>query len=162
MKISSFFNVSLDWLVTGEGAMLRNVAELEEAIPLLSVEKASEYDNVDVVILEHGLSERYIVPDFNKKGVKYLIRVSGNSMSPKYSNGDVLACRPVSDAAFFQWGKVYVLYTDQGPLVKRLYQGKTDDTIECRSDNAKKYPLFQISKSSILSMAIVVGVIKLQ
>jgi len=90
-----------------------------------------------------------------------LIRVSGNSMYPKYSNGDILACKPISDISFFQWGKAYVLDTDQGAIVKRLFEGKDDSSIECRSDNKEHYPAFQIPKLSIRNISIVVGVIRL-
>ncbi|SMO48449.1 S24 family peptidase [Solitalea koreensis] len=133
-----------------------------KGIPLIPIEAMAGYGKGDVQILENDLSEKYHVPDFAQKGAKYLIRVSGNSMYPKYSNGDLLACRPVTDLTFFQWGKVYVLDTDQGPLVKRLFESnKSDDHLECRSDNKEYYPPFMLPKTSIRQVAIVVGVIRL-
>jgi phage repressor protein C with HTH and peptisase S24 domain len=60
-----------------------------------------------------------------------------------------------------QWGKVYVLDTDQGPLVKRLYECSPDE-LECRSENYEKYPPFKILKESIRRIAIVVGVLRLE
>lgn len=134
----------------------------QDGIPLIPIEAIAGYGKGDVTVLDSEIRERYHVPEFSVRGVKYLIRVSGSSMYPKYSNGDVLACKPITDVSFFQWGKVYVLDTDQGALVKRLYEGKNDDCIECRSDNKEHYPAFQILKTSIRSISIVVGVIRIE
>lgn len=135
---------------------------LNEGTPLIPIEAVAGYGRGDVTVLDSEIKERYSVPEFDVRGVKFLIRVSGSSMYPKYSNGDVLACKPITDVSFFQWGKVYVLDTDQGALVKRLFPGEIDSKIECRSDNKEHYPPFQMYKSSIRSVYIVVGVIRLE
>lgn len=133
-----------------------------DGLPLIPIEAIAGYGKGDITVMDSEIKERYLVPEFSVRGVKFLIRVSGSSMYPKYSNGDVLACEPITDTSFFQWGKVYVLDTDQGALVKRLYEGKNDDCIECRSDNKEHYPAFQILKTSIRSISIVVGVIRIE
>ena len=131
-------------------------------IPLIPIEAVAGFVlRGDVSVMNYDIQERYLVPEFSERGVKFLVRVSGSSMYPKYSNGDILACRPITDLSFFQWGKVYVLDTDQGAIVKRLFEGKEDTCIECRSDNKEHYPAFQIPKASIRSVSIVVGVIRL-
>ena len=91
-----------------------------------------------------------------------MIRVSGSSMYPKYSNGDILACRRVHDVLFFQWGKIYVIDSSQGPLVKRVFQDEDPDRILLVSDNKEHYPPFSIPKSDIRSLSIVLGVIRLE
>jgi len=142
----------------------KNYKKLElnpDGIPLIPIEAVAGLAKGDSSVMEYEVTERYLVPEFNVRGVKYLIRVSGSSMYPKYSNGDILACRPITDQSFFQWGKVYVLDTDQGALVKRLFEGRDDSCIECRSDNKEHYPAFQINKTSIRTVSIVVGVIRL-
>lgn len=132
-------------------------------IPVIPVDAMAGFANGDTQVMQHEIIENYVIPEFTHKGVKYLIRVGGSSMYPKYSNGDLLACRPIKDQSFFQWGKVYVLDTDQGPLVKRLFPYDINpELIECRSDNFENYPPFQISKQSIRKISIVVGVIRLE
>jgi len=140
-----------------------HVIELsKDGIPLIPIEAVAGFAlKGDASVMGYEVTEHYLVPEFSVRGVKYLIRVSGSSMYPKYSNGDILACRPITDLSFFQWGKVYVLDTDQGALVKRLYEGRDDLCIECRSDNKEHYPPFQINKTSIRTVSIVVGVIRL-
>jgi len=173
-------DLNTGWLLTGEGLMIKNHYEAQNTnhvvsepgknkvefnangIPLIPIEAVAGFARGDMSgVMEYDVKEHYIVPEFEVQGVKYLIRVSGNSMYPKYSNGDILACKPIIDISFFQWGKAYVLDTDQGALVKRLFEGKDDTSIECRSDNKEHYPAFQIPKLSIRSVSIVVGVIRL-
>lgn len=168
-KISyQYQDLNLDWLITGKGNMLKSEEKQEErvpykGIPLIPVEAMAGYANGDVQVMDYELDNIYNIPDFEDKGVKFLIRASGSSMYPKYSNGDILACRPVTDLSFFQWGKVYVLDTDQGPLVKRLFAcPDDDDCLECRSENKENYPPFRIKKSSIRKVSIVVGVVRME
>jgi len=152
----------IDKTVVSQPKINNNIEQSPVGIPLIPIEAVAGFIlKGDMSVMEYEVTERYLVPEFNDRGVKYLIRVSGSSMYPKYSNGDILACRPITDITFFQWGKVYVLDTDQGALVKRLFEGKDDSSIECRSDNKEHYPSFKINKTSIRTVSIVVGVIRL-
>ncbi|WP_449188358.1 S24 family peptidase [Tannerella forsythia] len=168
-----FPDVNPEWLLTGQGPMLKDKerAEIAQAIPteeakgipLIPVGAMAGYANGEVQVMDYEIIHHYNIPDFENRGVKFMIRASGSSMYPKYSNGDILACRPITDLSFFQWGKVYVLDTDQGPLVKRLFPcPDNDEYLECHSDNKANYPPFPIRKSSIRKVAIVVGVIRLE
>ena len=79
-------------------------------------------------------------------------------MYPRYKNGDILAIKILKDPTFFQWGRVYVLNTTQGCVVKRLLPSADDDNIIiCHSENSSGYPDYKIMKSDILGIAIVVG-----
>ena len=84
-------------------------------------------------------------------------------MYPKYTNGDILALRRIKEILFFQWGKVYVMDTSQGIMVKRLFEDAANtDNIICSSDNKEHYPAFSIPKSDIRSLSIVVGLIRVE
>lgn len=160
--------VNPDWLIMGSGTMiLEDKANMvmepqENYIPLIPIQAMAGKGNGSFQIKKSDIIDGYLIPEFSEKGVEYIIRVSGSSMYPKYSSGDLLGCKTVKDLSFFQWGKVYVLDTDQGPMVKRLYPVQDrPECLECRSDN-KEYPPFQISKDSIFKIAIVVGVLRLE
>lgn len=172
-----FPELNPEWLLTGKGNMLRDDTLVQpiqnqykhthdlKGVPLIPIEAMAGYGGGDVQVMDYDIQEDYIItPEFKDKGIKYLIRVSGSSMTPKYNNGDLLACRPITDISFIQWGKVYVLDTDQGPLVKRLFPCTPvdDDCLECRSDNFERYPPFKISKTSIRRIAIAVGVLRME
>ena len=138
------------------GGMSDSVVSLP-LIPLDAVAGLPGDDN-DGVILDD--CERYTIPEFSAKGAQYLIRVSGTSMLPKYNNGDILACRKIDEMTFFQWGKVYVMDTRQGALVKKVFPDDNNpDNILCVSENKEDFPPFTLPKSEIRSISIVVGVI---
>lgn len=132
-------------------------------LPLIPIDALAGFPGNDNEMVTEDDCEKYDVPELASKGAKFLIRVSGSSMYPKYSNGDLLACKKLQAASFIQWGKVYVLDTEQGALVKRLYEDKADtDCIICHSDNTERYPDFRIPKNEIRSISIVLGVIRVE
>lgn len=167
--VENFRDLNPVWLLTGEGDMLLDEKQKtslslihttspQEGIPLIPINAwggslQGAYDS----IMEYEC-ERYIVPIF--KGADFLISVRGDSMVPKYYSGDIVACKKVfiSDI-WFQWGKVYILDTDQGSILKRVRKGKTEDTILLVSEN-QDYEPFELRKDQIYSIALVLGVIR--
>ncbi|WP_410221895.1 helix-turn-helix domain-containing protein [Pedobacter sp.] len=175
LVITKCEDINANWLLTGKGDMLLiqdtmlkepdPVYERQKPkhfIPLIPIEAMAGYGNGEIQVNEADITEGYVIPDFDEKGVKYLIRVSGSSMYPKYSNGDLLGCKPITDLSFFQWGKCYVLDTDQGPLVKRIFEAPEPDMLLCVSENSERYPSFKIPRKSIYRTAIIVGVLRLE
>lgn len=168
--ISTNVYINSEWLLTGKGNMLKEVDESvsdetkeRKGFPLIPIEAMGGYGKGDSQVMQYDVKSGYNIPELEGKGVEYLIRVSGSSMYPKYSNGDLLACKPLKDLSFFQWGKPYVLDTEQGAIVKRLFQcDDNNDYLECVSDNKTHYPPFKIPKASVRAVAIVVGVIRLE
>lgn len=175
-KISmTYSEISIDWLVTGNGPMLKNIQKTDEqdsilpayqclnentnqGIPLIPSSAMAGFFTGDIQVLEYEC-ERFIIPSF--KDADFLISVKGSSMEPKYSSGDLVACKRMSIDTFFQWNKVYVLDTEQGPLIKRVNEGKNENTLLICSENPK-YPPFQLNRSLIHNIALVVGVIRLE
>ncbi len=150
-------------IVNEPQATYQRIQKKTTLIPLIPIEAMAGYGEGESTVGIEDITEGYNIPDFSEKGVRYMIRVSGSSMYPKYSNGDLLGCKPINDLSFIQWGKSYVLDTDQGAIVKRIFPVEGEPEIfECRSDNAEKYPPFKIHKKSIYRIAIVVGVLRLE
>ena len=97
---SKFPKVSYEWLLTGEGEMLKgrnkNMSVIEKApfsIPLIPFDTIAGFNEFDNEGITYENCERYAVPEFERNGVEFVIRVSGSSMYTKYSNGDILACK---------------------------------------------------------------------
>lgn len=195
--VTKFFatypEVSIEWLMTGEGEMLKvspsckkksiknekeatynikvedevgepipmatRATEPGEGIPLLPIDAMAGALTSEQTVLEFEC-ERYVVPVF--KGADFLIPVKGSSMYPKYSSGDIVACKrvPMSDL-FFQWNKVYVLDTNQGALIKRIKPGNDKNHVLIVSDN-QDYDPFELPYSALNAVAIVIGVIRLE
>lgn len=167
----TYKDLSINWLLTGEGNMLRTDEKTDETsvahrtevpnegIPLLPVDAMAGVFTGEQQVLEYEC-ERYVVPAF--KGADFLIPVKGVSMHPRFSSGDIVACKRLSmENVFFQWNKVYVIDTDQGPLIKRLKPGSDKEHVLVVSDNTA-YDPFELAISSIYHLALVIGVIRLE
>jgi phage repressor protein C with HTH and peptisase S24 domain len=170
LKLANYFQVDYEWLRFGEGEMQiseekqqKNLSLTEQkGIPLIPFDAVAGFvgDDNEGIIFER--CEKYFIPEFERIGAEFVIRVSGSSMYPKYSNGDLLACRKINDILFFQWGKVYIIDSSQGQLVKRVFKDENSEYIICVSDNNEKYPPFSIPKSDIRSLYIVLGVVRME
>ncbi|MBO7684883.1 MAG: LexA family transcriptional regulator [Lachnospiraceae bacterium] len=132
-------------------------AQRAVAIPVLPFSAVAGYMSDNNGIDSVGMDSA-VFKDFSDRGADCLIRVDGDSMAPRYSSGDMLAIRILRDPTFFQWGRVYVLSTTQGCVIKELFPDPDDDErIVCHSENSMKYPDYRITKRDILAVAIVVG-----
>ncbi len=165
-------DIDMNWLLTGEGNMLRAESEKEEnipvahpsdspmeGIPLIPISAMAGAFTGEQTVLEYEC-ERFVVPTF--KGAEFLISVKGSSMYPKYNSGDIVACKRLPmDDIFFQWNKVYVLDTDQGPLIKRVKPGSDKEHVLIVSDN-ERYEPFELPLNRIYHVALVIGVIRLE
>lgn len=170
-KIARSFDININWLLTGEGNMLRSESEKEnipvahpsdsptEGIPLIPISAMAGAFTGEQTVLEYEC-ERFVVPTF--KGAEFLISVKGSSMYPKYNSGDIVACKRLPmDELFFQWNKVYVLDTDQGPLIKRVKPGSDKEHVLIVSGN-EHYEPFELPLDRIYHVALVIGVIRLE
>ena len=175
-------DINPHWLLTGRGSMLKSETtppmgdqdspkeeddrpvaihtdNPKEGIPLIPINAMAGAMMGEQTVMEYEC-ERYVVPLF--KGAEFLIPVKGSSMYPKYSSGDIVACKriPMTDI-FFQWNKVYVLDTNQGALIKRIKKGSDAEHILIVSDN-EAYEPFELPIRCINNVAIVIGVIRLE
>jgi repressor LexA len=160
-------NTNPNWLITGKGPILLEAEEnnpsilrepvdvynQKKGIPLLPIEAMAGVFKGDIQVMDYECEYIYI-PMF--KDASFYIPVLGDSMYPTYNNGDVVACRQLESWTFFQPGRVYVIYTSQGVIVKRVKQGSADDSILIISDN-DNYPPFELPKKEILGVALVIG-----
>lgn len=76
--------------------------------------------------------ERMVTP---VKGADYAIQVTGDSMSPEYPSGSVVLIKKINEKAFIEWGKTYVLDTENGAVIKNVRRTDNPEVIECVSMN---------------------------
>lgn len=167
-KFSNLYGLSASWLLTGEGEMIADVSKptnevsdnKESGIPLIPLEAmAGVLSGTDVSIMGYEC-ELYQVPIFS--GADFLIRIVGDSMMPKYSPGNIAACKRVPlDKLWFQWGKVYVVDTRQGALIKRVEPSDAEGCISLHSENPRYKP-FDLPETEINGVALVIGQIGLE
>lgn len=130
-----------------------------EGIPLIPFSAMAGAMTGELTAMEYEC-ERYVVPAF--KGADFLMPVKGNSMTPTYLSGDIVACQRVPmSGIFFQWNKPYVLDTTQGAIIKRIKPGTDTNHIRIISDNTE-YDPYELSLSDIRAVALVIGIIRLE
>lgn len=177
-NVTKFFATYPDtnpqWFLTGIGDMLKNSSDNNssitiakssknsESIPLLPLEAFAGIGSDTEGVSFNTIEERYVIPLFKDIQVDFMVSVRGSSMYPKYSSGDVVACRLIKEQLYIQWNKVYVIDTiSQGVIMKRLKKSENAKTYICKSDN-KDYEPFEIPKKDIRNIALVTGVIRLE
>ena len=170
-KIAQLYpELNIAWLMVGElgGKMLkeeerktekRTAEERDEhTLPLIPFEAVAGHGDPDNE--DERIESFYQVSEF--RDCDFLIRVKGDSMSPHFTGGDLLACKKIVDAFFFQWGRCYVVLTrSQGAMVKRIQPSEKEGWIRCVSDNAKYAP-FDVPMEDIVSVALVNGSISVE
>lgn len=177
--------LSADWLLTGRGEMLKTnrtsrhnsvnqvpVIECKDS-DITQVKQISEHQNrqtrpripldaaagsLSIALTSVSESECEQIPVIpTMPRYDFTIVARGDSMTPVIESGDELVCRFIKESAFIQWGRVHVLDTAQGIVVKHIFE--SDNNILCRSNNSN-YPDFLVSKDEIYHMALVVGLLR--
>lgn len=153
------------WLLTGEGEMLKKDSEKpshfgdlkKNTRPRIPYDAAAGTLTETIEgVTEYQCEEVPVISAFPR--YDFTIRVVGRSMEPEYFAGDEVACLRVNEKRFLQWGRVHVLDTTQGVIIKRIYDA--GDCIVCRSYNPE-FPDFSIPKEDIRSYNLVVGSLRL-
>lgn len=159
-KILNFYtDLNRVWLLTGEGEMIKNNltpqqyyggdTEKQKAgepqmfiVPLMPISaKGGTLDEFSRSIMEDDC-EKVLSPI---KGADFAITVCGDSMSPDYPSGCHILIKKIEERAFIDWGKVFVLDTINGTIIKKLMPVSDDPSkIRCISINPE-YPPYEIS-----------------
>lgn len=131
--------------------------EKTDGVPLVPIEAMAGFFTGEILVNERDC-ERLNIPGLK---ADFVVSVSGDSMEPKYFSGDMVACQRVylSDL-FFQWGKVYVIDTNQGVLLKKVKKGSSPDCITLISENPE-YDDIELPFSDIYHIALVKGLVRI-
>lgn len=149
----NFPQINKSWLLTGEGDMLNKEKEnvdipLEAAfIPLLPVSAQGGSLNDFVVSVRESDCEKVVSP---VKGADFAMYIAGDSMAPEYPNGSQVHVKKIDADAFIEWGKVYVLDTCNGAVVKRIIPSDREGFIKCVSINPNPiYAPFEVNMNDV-------------
>lgn len=92
-------------------------------------------------------------PDYD-----YSIFARGDSMEGELKSGDELFCKSIINTHFVQWGRMHVLDTSQGIVVKRIFDNEND--ILCKSELCELYKDFNIPKNEVYNIGLIIGMIR--
>ena len=148
------------WLMTGEGDMLSSTSSAQpqpsvknervaddEAykVPLVPISALAGSLNDFSLSVKRDDCETVISPI---KDIDMAIKISGDSMEPEYPSDSQVFIKKVNERAFLEWGRVYVLNTCNGIVIKRLMPTADPNTVLCESINPK-YPPFEVNLENV-------------
>lgn len=167
--LSYYKDISYEWLLTGHGDMLKTDIDDKQKHILSDISK-QELETRPRIPMDAAAgsltmaSDGVTINDCEQIPVikafaryDFTIVTRGDSMYPEYHSGDELACLFVKNTSFIQWGRVHVLDTAQGVVLKRIIN--KDEHILCRSINPD-YEDFLIHKSEVYNIALVIGLVR--
>lgn len=121
--------------------------EMPTYVPLLPISAQGGSLNDFIVSVKDSDCEQIISPI---KGADFAMTVAGDSMAPEYPSGSQILIKKINEKAFIDWGKVYVLDTCNGSVIKKIMPAddKNPSKIKCVSIN-QDYPPFEISLEDV-------------
>ena len=159
-------HISLDWLLTGKGKMLKSNAQKdEEAAPKISYNPQVGQPYYDVDFLA-GFDEVFnsqvsipacnvVVPGFTR--VSLWCNVTGHSMEPQINHGDMIALRECT-VRDIQYGEVYAVVLDTIRTIKIIRKGSSPKVLRYIPVN-EKYDEQEFEIERIINVYEVVGTI---
>lgn len=157
--LKMFPELNREWLLYGEGEMLNTTLKPQQyyggdtekqkvnepqmfIVPLMPISaKGGTLDEFSHCVMDNDC-EKVLSPI---KGADFAITVCGDSMSPDYPSGCHILIKKIEERAFIDWGKVFVLDTVNGTIIKKLMPVADDPSkIRCISINPE-YPPYEIS-----------------
>lgn len=133
------FGFNMEYLLTGKGALLASdaaIATEEYTVPLVpfTVRGGTLQDYCDGATVWD--CEPIISP---VKGAELAFEVSGDSMAPAFPPGARVLLKKVRNN--IMWGEIYVVDTEDGAVLKRVFPTDDGDILELRSDNPAYPPV---------------------
>ena len=163
-------NINASWLLTGEGNMLRSESEKEEKLPSVNqTYEGAPYFNVDFIGgFDLIVNDQTVTPDFyinyppyNQEGVVWC-NLTGHSMEPEISNGDIIALREVTTPIqYLPAGEIYGIVTEEYRTVKRVRLSQKEGFVRLiPSNKSEEFCEQEIPISMILKVYAVLGSIR--
>lgn len=105
----------------------------------------------DFIVSVKSQDLEYVVSPI--KDVDFVMTVAGDSMSPEYPSGSYIYIKKIDHHLFIEWGKVYVLDTYNGTIIKEIHACNEEGYVMCHSVNPDpKFAPFKIKFEDINGM----------
>ena len=164
-----YTDLNRTWLLTGEGEMLAHESTTHQLLPKTSYTSGRPYYNVDFIGgFDLVLNDQTIVPEYNidfapynKDGVVWC-NITGNSMQPKISHGDIIAIKEVVGwQDYLSMGEIYAVVTANNlRTVKIIRQGKSEGTLRFIPINTAEFDEQEVPIKMITRVFEVLGCMK--
>ena len=163
LLLGSLDDVDYNWLLTGKGNMLNTDAreasfsEQSHGVPFYDVDFCGGFDMM--VNDQSAVPTGYIdFPQYNR--ADSWARITGHSMEPLISNGDIIALRKVEDwQSYLLYGEIYGIMTNEYRTVKRIRKAQDPAKVLLEPIN-KDFDTIELDKRLIMGVWAVLGCAK--
>ena len=163
-------DIDMNWLLTGEGNMIREESNKEEKLPSVNqTYEGAPYFNVDfiggfdLIVNNQTVNPDFYInyPPYNQPGVVWC-NLTGHSMEPEISNGDIIALREVTTPIqYLPAGEIYGIVTEEYRTVKRIRLSQKEGFVRLiPSNKSEEFCEQEIPISMILKVYAVLGSIR--
>ena len=157
-----FPDLSIDWLLYGEGEMLNSQSQAVEVggkqIPFFDVEFEGGYD---VMVNDQTRTAASFINVPYETRATHACRITGRSMQPDIYSGDVILLQYIEDFSWLPLGDIYaIVTTNDMRTVKRLARSENDENYLLVPSNAE-YQAQELPKRLIRNVFRVVGTIRM-
>ncbi len=164
---SAFPFINIDWIKTGEGVMLTSEVSTVTQIGGHSDKQGTPYYDVDFlggfepIANNQSVAPAYYItfPQFDRADC--WVNITGQSMEPAISHGDIVAIRELSDwDTYLLFGEIYAIVTDEYRTVKKVRRSSKGDSFLRIVPINKDFDEQDIPKSAIRKVFQVLGATK--
>ena len=154
--LTAYPELNRTWLLTGDGNMLNDsndtyINKVDDKIYYVPLVPLSAMAGELTGFSLDGVTKQdceFITSPI--KGADFAVPVTGDSMAPEYPSGSRVLVQEINPNSFIEWGKVYVLDTCNGIVIKQLRKSNKDGYVSCFSINDNSiYAPFDISLADI-------------
>ena len=178
----SIDNINSEWLLTGNGDMLKIHRPRNNDSSMVSEEQLP-YGNLSGItkpFIESGYSIGETTDSFSHiidsqkcreiaipfvENYDFSLRQYGDSMTnpdnplKSINDQDIVVCKLWKNTSYIRWGEIYALVTSQGNIIKKIIPSEEKGYIKCVSLNERAgYLPYDLPENEIFDWAIVVGV----
>lgn len=135
-----YHDINAEWLLTGKGNMIKNELGVQK-VESLSNEPGINYEKkgvpyfdvdfiggFDLVVQDQTVNPSFYIDFEPFNDADYWVNVTGKSMSPFISHGDIIALQVYNNwERFLLGGEIYAIITEDFRTVKILQDGKDQE-----------------------------------
>lgn len=162
--------ISKPWLKEGAGvpyekeSMARDIVLSAEpapqpvgtGIPVYDIDVTAGCRSLEQLFSETRPIGRMDIPELPADA--HVVKVRGDSMSPRINNGGYVAIRHIRDPRNIFWGQIYVVQLDEYRMIKYVRRHSDPSMVILHSDNPA-YDDMDVSRSDIRALYIVEAVL---
>ena len=160
--------LSPEWVLTGEGSMLKKENAVKSNFPVKSEDKGVPYYNVDFVGgFDLVINDQTTIPEYLIDFPKYneatcWCNVTGHSMEPEITHVDIIALKKIEDISFLPYGEIYAIVTkNEMRTIKRIGPSQNKDCYSLIPTNkSPEYGVQELPKEMVRIVFKVLGCMK--